>query len=86
MVFPAIQGICENSVIFNYNLELSIMSEKQQPTKKRKSFLKKGFSKLVAAAVNRISFVDIAEKIANSEQGTPFLERYKQLPEDWQNT
>ncbi|MBI9091985.1 MAG: 1-acyl-sn-glycerol-3-phosphate acyltransferase [Desulfobacterium sp.] len=62
------------------------MSEKQQPLKKRKSFLKKSFSRLVAATINRISFVDIAEKIANSEPGTPFLDRYKKLPEDWQNT
>lgn len=66
------------------------MPEKQQTIKntikKRRSFFKKSFSRLLVYAINRISFVGLVERIANTEIGQPFLERYKKLPLDWQNT
>ncbi len=66
------------------------MPEKQQTIKttikKRRSFFKKNFSRLLASGINRINFVGLAERLANSEVGQPLLERYKKLPLDWQNT
>ncbi len=62
------------------------MPEKQQTIKKKRSFFKKSFSRLVAAAINRISFINLVERIANSDAGRPFLDRYQKLPLDWQNT
>jgi len=70
----------------NYNLELSTMPQTKQTIKKRRSFLKKSFSRFITYAINKISFANIAEKIACSQKGLPFLERYKKLPLDWQNT
>jgi len=62
------------------------MPQTKQTIKKKRSFLKKSFSRIITSVINKISFVNIAEKIACSQAGAPFLERYKKLPPDWQNT
>ncbi len=38
-----------------------------------------------ASAVNRLDFVRLMARIAESEPGRPFLEAYQGLPKDWEN-
>lgn len=54
--------------------------------KKRAGFHKKLFSRIVSGAVNRIDFIKLITRIAESRGGSPHLERYQSLPQDWTNT
>ncbi|HCY84400.1 MAG TPA: hypothetical protein DHV36_04625 [Desulfobacteraceae bacterium] len=46
---------------------------------------KRYMSKMMAKTANRVDFTRVIERIANSSQGRPHLERYAALPLDWEN-
>ncbi len=50
--------------------------------------LKKGkklFARIISNAVNNVDFVNLINKTAISKTGSPHLERYQSLPQDWTN-
>ena len=60
------------------------MPDKLNSCKKNgKSFFKKTFSKLLVGAVNKINFVKLVDRVAQSEAGRPLLNRFTSMPEDW---
>ena len=48
--------------------------------------LKKCGLRLTAGGVNRLDIAGLLTRIAESDAGRPFLERYQALPRDWENT
>ena len=58
------------------------MSEKM---KKKSRFFKKWLGIALAKGVNRINFLKLTEKLANSSDGLPWLDRFKALPASWEN-
>ncbi len=55
-------------------------------SKKRKPFYKRFFARIIAALVNRINFIAIAERMAESDSGKSFAEQFEDLPPAWENS
>ena len=51
--------------------------------RRRRSRLKKMYSRALIGAVNRIDFLSILERIALSEAGRPWMEKLKDMPDCW---
>ncbi|KMY67891.1 hypothetical protein AAU61_08550 [Desulfocarbo indianensis] len=47
--------------------------------------LKKSFSRKVATLAERVDFVKLLRRIAESESGRPWLERFSDIPQEWPN-
>ncbi len=46
---------------------------------------KKLFARIISNAVNNVDFINLINKTALSKTGSPHLERYQSLPQDWSN-
>ncbi len=63
-------------------------SQGNKHDKRRRSLghrLKKAFSRRVAAAAERVDFVALLRRIAESESGRPWLDRFADIPPEWPN-
>lgn len=55
-------------------------------TKKRKPFYKKIFAKITSGLVNRINFLTMVGRIADSDGGRSYGEKFNGLPPVWENS